>query len=307
MPKKPDDILSMARQTGGRSRMRSAFSCLTVAFAYLQFLTTVGAVPPEAPLGRVTMRSVADNEEFTGRTEATNVEVRARVTGYLEKIQFREGAAVKKGDVLFELDARPYKADLDVTQAELSLVEARLRLAEAESRRAAKLLDSKAISKEEFDKVTAGLQVAIAEVQVARAKVERARVNLESTRITSPIDGKAGKAHAAVGNLIRTGADGHDVLVTVSTLDPLYVYFQVDEKAQTRIRRLYDERKAVGKTLAIDVGFVGEDGYPRQATLDFIDNQVDAASGTLLVRAVLPNAKGEILAGQFARVRVPGK
>jgi RND family efflux transporter MFP subunit len=125
-----------------------------------------------------------------------------------------------------------------VAQAELSLVEARLKLADAENRRAEKLLEAKAISREEFDKITASRQVAIADVQVARAKLDRVEASLDFTRITSPIEGKAGRALVAVGNLIRTGADRNGVLVTVSAIDPLYIYFQVDEKALSRLRRL---------------------------------------------------------------------
>jgi RND family efflux transporter MFP subunit len=246
-----------------------------------------------------------DVGEFTGRTEAIKVEIRSRVGGHLAKVHFKEGADVKKGEVLFELDARPYQAEVGVAQAEMALSEARLKLAEAEHRRAAKLLEAKAISREESDKIAASFQVATAELQVARAKLERARVSLEFTRITSPIDGKAGKALVAVGNLIAADAPGNEVLVTVSATDPIYVRFQVDEKAQLRLRRLYEERKGEGKNLTIGVRIAHEDGNPRQATIDFIDTQVDPATGTLQVRAVLANPKGELLPGQAARVRVP--
>jgi RND family efflux transporter MFP subunit len=283
--------------------MRYALTCPTLALVL--FPALAGAAPPEVRVSRPIVREVADQEDFTGRTEAsTTVEVRARVAGYLEKVHFEEGAEVKKGDALFQLDDRPYRAEMEKAQAEVARAEARLKLAEAENRRATKLLQTKAISPEEVDKIAASLEVERAGVQVARAELDRARLNLEFTRIASPIDGKAGQALVGVGNFIGTGAGRGNVLTTVAALHPLHVYFHVDEKTLVRLQRLSRERKDKGEKVAVGLGLAGEAGYPRQAIIDFSDNRVDAETATVQVRAVLPNPKGEVYPGQFVRVRL---
>lgn len=248
--------------------------------------------------------AVAERVEFAGRTEAsTIVEIRGRVSGHLEQVLFAEGDAVKKGQLLFQLDDRSYRAEVEKAQAELAGAEARMRLAEAEHRRATKLLDARAVSREEVDKLTAALEVERAGVLAARAAVEHAKLNLDYTRIVSPIDGRTGRALAA-GNLVRAGVDGGDVLTMISVLDPLHVHFRVDERTLLRLHRLLRERKEKGDRMTVSLGLAGEEGFPRQAVVDFTDNQVDPQTGTILVRAVLPNPKGEVLPGQAVRVRV---
>jgi len=278
--------------------MRSA---LTVAALIIALLPAVGVrgAPPEFSISQPTVRQVAEQEIFTGRAEAsTTVEVRARVTGYLEKILFKEGGEVRKGEVLFQLDDRLPRAELAKAEAEVVRAEARLKLAVIENRRAAKLFELKAISREELDKIAGTVEVERAGLQVARADLDRGKVNLDFTRIVAPIDGKAGKALLNVGNLIRSGADR---LTTIVVIDPLHVYFDVDERTLLRLLR---EWKGKGDKAPVGVGLASEKGYPREATIDFMDNRVDPKTGTLRIRAVLPNPKTEMLPGQAVRIRL---
>jgi len=252
------------------------------------------ALLPAAGVGGAPLEEI-----FAGRTEASaTVEVRARVTGYLEKVMLKDGGEVKKGEVLFQLDDRVPRAELAKAEAEVARAEARVRLAEAEHRRAAKLLEVKAISREEFQKIVGTVEVERAGLQVARAELDRAKVNLDFTRIVAPIDGKAGKARLNAGNLIRSDADR---LTTIVVLDPLHVYFDVDERTLLRLLRQW---KGKGDKAPVGVGLAGEKGYPREGTIDFIDNRVDPKTGTLRIRAVLPNPKGDMLPGQAVRIRL---
>jgi RND family efflux transporter MFP subunit len=262
-------------------------------------------VPPEVKVSRPVVRQVTDFDEFNGRTEAAlRVDLRARVTGYLDKVSFKEGAEVKQGDVLFEIDPRPYLAEVDRAEARLALSVARLKRAEAEVKRAKALLAVRAITQEEFDKLVADQAEAEAGVAVAKADREAARVNLGFTKVTAPIAGRIGRRFADPGNLVK--AD-ETVLAAIVSADPMHVYFDVDERTVLRVRRAVREGKVKSLEVAaipVAVRLADEEGFPRQGQIDFIDNHLDAEKGTLRARAVLANSDGLLLPGLFVRARL---
>jgi multidrug efflux system membrane fusion protein len=269
------------------------------------------ARPLEVPVAQPVARGVTDYEDFTGRTEAaTSVELRARVTGYLVKVLFKDGAEVKRGELLFEIDPRPYQAELEKAQAGLTLAEARFQRAEADGKRARALLEKKAIGAEDFDKIAAEREEAAAGVRVARAGLDLARLNLDFTRVTSPIDGRIGRRLLDPGNLVK--AD-ETVLAKVVGEDPMYAYFDMGERTLLRIRGAVSGgrlKRPPDGAVPVFVGLAGEEGYPHRGSIDFINNQVNPATGTVSVRVVVPNPKlpgGERLLspGMFVRVRLP--
>ena len=255
--------------------------------------------PPEVPVARAVLREVTDYEDFAGRTEAASrVELRARVTGYLVKTLVKAGAEVKKGDVLFEIDSRNYRAELDRAEAAVKVAEARLKLAEANHKRAKTLHDRKSISQEEFDRTTAEQVVAEGEVLVTKAVRALAQLNLDFTRVLAPIDGRVGRLTVTPGNLVEADKT---ILATLVSLDPLYVYLDVDERSALRLLR---EAKGKAEKVPVAVGLADEEGFPRRGVLDFTDNQLNPDTGTLRMRAVLPNKDGLLMPGLFVRVRL---
>ena len=199
------------------------------------------AVPPVVTVARPVNDEVADYEDFTGRTDAVfAVEIRARVSGFLDKVDFKDGDDVKEGDLLFEIDNRPYKANLNRTEATLAQAEAHLKRLDADYRRVANLYSRGNASREEFDKVTGDRAEADSAVGVARADFEMAKLNMAFTRITAPISGRLGRRLVDPGNLVQADTTP---LTTVVSLDPLFVYFDVDERTLLKIRRLIAEKK----------------------------------------------------------------
>jgi RND family efflux transporter MFP subunit len=238
--------------------------------------------------------------EFAGRVEADAVEIRARVTGYITALRVQDGAAVKKGEVLAEIDPRPYRIELDKAKASLALAEAREKLTEAESERVKAAVRAGVAGKDETTKVEAQREVARAEMAAAKALVELAEYHLSLTRLVSPIDGRVGRFHLIAGSLVR--AD-NDSVVTVVRTDPVYVTFDVDERSFLRLRDLFKN----GKVTAA-VGFAGEDGFAHEVTVDFVSPSFDADKGTVRLRGALPNPKGLHVPGLSVRVRItPGK
>lgn len=263
------------------------------------------AAPPEVTVGKPVQREVTDAADFTGRAESsTTVEIRSRVTGVLDKVLFREGADVKKGDLLFQLDDRAQKAELAKAEAEVTRAQARLKGAELDRQRAAGLLDRKAVAREEVERAEAAVEEARAGVQVAKAGLEVAKLNLEYTRIASPITGRIGRVAVDPGNLVRGDGDKESVLATVVVLDRLRVAFDVDERTVLRVLRDARERPGATPMQTVGLGFSHEEGYPRKAEIDFTDNRLDPETGTLRMRATVPNSKGELRPGMFVRVRV---
>jgi RND family efflux transporter MFP subunit len=266
----------------------------------------VDAPPPEVVVCLPVARAVTDYENFTGRIHAAaTVELRARVTGYLEKALFKDGAQVKQGDLLFQIDPRPYQADLNLAYANLKQAEGERALQEKAVARLKKLITAGAVAKEEYDQALAALDKARATIAAMQAAAERARLTLDSTRVAAPITGRISRCQVDPGNLITADTT---LLATIVSQDPMYVYFDMDETTLLRLMRLSREAKAKpradGQTPAL-LALPDEDGFPRQGIVNFVDNRVNADTGTIQARAVFPNADGMLVPGLFARIRLP--
>jgi RND family efflux transporter MFP subunit len=249
-------------------------------------------------------RQVTDHDEFTGRTEAVEaVDLRARVTGYLTAVRFKDGSAVKKGDLLFEIDARPYQAAFEEARANVAQAEARLKLAEAEQQRAQNLLGNGAVTREQYARTVAAVAEAKARLAAVRATLDVARVNLAFTKVVAPINGRIGRRLLDPGNLVK--AD-ETLLATLAGRDPLYVYFDIDERTALDMLTAAPGKKPRpgAPALPVLVRLANEAGFTRAAKLDFLDVRLDSVTGTLRARAVLPNAGGQLVPGLFVRVRL---
>ncbi len=212
--------------------------------------------PPEVAVARPAAREVTDHEDFTGRAEApVRVELRARVSGYLLRAPFQEGADVKQGDVLFEIDPRPYRAELDRAEAAVGLAEAHLKLAAANLKRAEAGLAARNVSREEYDKVVAERAEAEAGLRAAKAGQEVARLNLDFTRVVAPVSGQVGRRLIDPGNVVKADETNLAVLIT---RDPVYVYFDIDERTYLRLRRLPAAGKPGADKLPVGVGLADE-------------------------------------------------
>jgi RND family efflux transporter MFP subunit len=255
-------------------------------------------------------REVTDYSDFTARTAAVDsVEVRAHVWGYLDKVNFKEGALVQKGDVLFELDPRPYQAVLNQAKAKVAQDQAQLTFDEAEYLRNLNLVRTGAVSRSDLDKTSAARGVDIANIAADKAVVAARQLDLEYTKVIAPVSGRVSRYVVTVGNLIQSGDQaGGTLLTTIVSVDPMYAYFDVDEHTVLRVRRLIREGKAKSARdieLPVWLGLANEDGYPHRGTINFVDNQVNPKTGTLRVRGVFPNKDEALAPGYFARVRVP--
>lgn len=254
--------------------------------------------PPQVSAAEVIVQEVNHWDEFTGRVQSPEtVEIRPRVNGYIEEVRFEEGREVAKGDVLFVIDQRPYRAALAQAEAELERAKAQAALARSEIERARKLLEGRAISQEEHDEAIAADAQAGANVGVAQAAVELARLDLEFTEVRAPISGLAGRALVTAGNLVSSG---QTPLTTVVSVDPVHVYFQADE--QVFLGSVDLARRGAQNT--VHVGLADENGFPHEGVLDFVDNQVDPQTGTIRARAVVSNEDRRFTPGLFARVRL---
>lgn len=259
-----------------------------------------GQMPaPEVDVAEVVAEPVTLWESFSGRVVAPEtVELRPRVSGYIDKIAFQEGALVKAGDLLFQIDPRPYQARLQAARAELERARSELALARTQAERAETLVGSRAISREEYDQRKAAQLSAGALVNAARAALDSAELDLQYTKITAPVDGRVGRALVTRGNL--ASAD-QTLLTTVVSVDPMYVYFDANEQAALQTQ----QRVAAGKPAPVRIALAGEQDYPHRGQLNFIDNQLNASTGTLEFRAELANPDGIFKPGQFARVQIP--
>jgi RND family efflux transporter MFP subunit len=261
---------------------------------------------PQVSVATVLERQVTDFQEFTGRIEAVErVALMPRVSGYIESVAFQEGAEVRKGDVLFTIDPRPYEATLKRAKAELARAESAGRQAHSERERAVKLIALRALSQEELDARIAGNEKADADVQAAQAAVEAAELDLTFTRVRAPISGMVGKAEITTGNFVSRG---ETLLTRLVSVDPVYVRFDGDEAAylrQTQTQRVQGGRSAHNAAKApVWVGLANEAGYPHQGALVFTDNELDSATGTIRARARLSNRDRLFTPGLFARVKL---
>jgi RND family efflux transporter MFP subunit len=252
---------------------------------------------------------VVEWEEYTGRLEAAeSVEIRARVNGYLQSIHFKDGAMVKKGDLLFVIDPRPYQAELERAKADLALAGARLERMEKDLARSQKLLQARAASQEEVDTRVADQRQAQESVQAARAMVNAAQLNVEFTQVRAPMSGRISRYLVSVGNLINGGSTQSTLLTTIVSLDPIYCYFEADERSYLRDMRLVrGGARAPGREgrQPAYVGLTDEEAFPHQGSIDFMDNRLDQNTGTITGRVVLPNPDLLLAPGLFARVRIP--
>jgi multidrug efflux system membrane fusion protein len=262
-------------------------------------------VPVSHPVGRM----VTDYVYYTGRTDAVSaVGIRPRVTGYLVQMPFKEGSEVKKGDLLFEVDPRPYEDQLKLGEAQLASYQAAYELAEANFKRAATLRKNNGISAQEYDQDKATRDQAVAQVDAAKANVSIYKLNLSFTKVTSPIDGMVSRYYLTLGNL---AIQDQTLLTTVVSLDPMYVYFDMDEPTVLRIiNAIAAGRIKRATTVPIDMALPGEDGYPHVGYFNFVNNAVNPSTGTISVRGVYPNPKLNggvrlLKPGMFVRVRLP--
>jgi RND family efflux transporter MFP subunit len=268
--------------------------------------------PPVSVSNPYVRQDVVDYDPYEGRIAALQtVKVRPMASGYLVKVNFEDGKMVKKGDLLFEIDPAPYKAALDAAEARKTFADADLELAVKVNARTAKLVPSGAATREELEVSTAKVATSKAETLKAEADVEKAKVDLGYTRIVSPVDGKISRAEVTVGNLVTAGAE--TVLTTITTVDPMYVYFDVDERSLLRYRRAFHKGLKKGEVeppiqdlkIPVLVALEGDKDFPHQGLLDFADNRVNPSTGTIQVRGVLPNTTRILDSGLRARVRIP--
>lgn len=250
-------------------------------------------------------------DEFTGRLASPEtVEIRARVPGYIDQVHFKEGSDVKQGDLLFTIDPRPYRAVVDRVKAELGAASARAELARAEAKRAEGLAATKAISIDTFETRVKTATEAGEAVRSAEAALKAAQLDLEFTEVRAPIAGRISDARVTAGNLVTGGSTSTSTLLTtIVSLDRMYCYLDVDEASALRYRQLYREGKrasALFVPIPAEMALGNEQGFPHQGTIDFVDNQLNPATGTIRARAVFPNADKLMAPGFFARVRMPG-
>jgi multidrug efflux system membrane fusion protein len=297
--------------------------CLLVLLTGLVLLVGVGcqrstsqvapAEPPVLPVSMPIHREVTNFVDFTGRTSAVSaVDIRPRVTGYLLEMKnpFREGSEVKKGDLLFEIDPRPYQAQLNQAEGQVSLYDAQLRLAQANYNRDRPLVRGGAVTARELDQDKALVDEAAARIKASKAALEVYKLNLAFTKVYSPIDGMISRAYLSAGNLVN---QDQTLLTTVVSLDPMNVYFDMDEPTLLLFRKGMAsgqiKRYARGQ-FPVLMALQGEDGYQHKGTINFVNNQVNPATGSIAVRGVFPNPRLStgtrlLSPGMFVRVRLP--
>jgi RND family efflux transporter MFP subunit len=270
--------------------------------------------PPEVAVSQVLDRKVIDYGEFTGRTDASgDVQVQPRVSGYIQKVYFKDGQDVNVGDVLFQIDPRPFEATLKSAEAQKAQWQARLNRAKADLARYQKLAPTGAASAQDVDKAAADLGEAEAGIQASEASIDRAKLDLEFARITAPVSGQTSKAYIKEGNLVQGGGGKEFLLTTIMPMQPINVDFDVDERSLLLFRQRARAATAPGASqptveevrLPVYVGLATEEGYPHQGVIDFSDNQVNASTGTIRLRGKFDNKKRIFKPGLFVRVRVP--
>ncbi len=262
---------------------------------------------PEVTVAEVIHRPLREWQEFSGRLQAVDtVEVRPRVSGFVDRVTFTDGARVKKGDLLFQIDPRPFQDEVDRLTAERARAAAEHDLARANHARAEGLIAAHAISREEYERLAAAESSAKGTLDSVSSSLAAARLNREFTEVRAPIDGHVSRALITAGNLV-TGAS---VLTTVVSDDPVYAYFDADEATYLRYRQLNDthtpDASHAAAAAGVFMGLVDEEGYPHQGALNFVDNRVDPATGTIRARAVFANPDGRFTPGLFARIRLVG-
>lgn len=301
----------MSKQRFSRTRIAGA----VVAVAVLAGVGTLTAVrvnanapaqaapmAPEVDVAAVLDKTVTDWQEYSGRLEAVDkVEVRPLVSGTIVSVNFKDGSLVKKGDVLFVIDPRPYAAEVDRAQAQLAAAKARNGYAQSDWQRAQRLIEDNAIAKRDFDEKKNAAIEAAANVQAADAALETARINLGYTKIVAPVSGRVSRAEVTLGNVVSVGS-GTPPLTTLVSVSPIYASFDVDE--QTYLK--YIGRARTGTSVPVELGLADETGYSRKGVVASVDNRLDTASSTIRVRARFDNPDGTLVPGLYARIKVGG-
>ncbi|ELP5714259.1 efflux RND transporter periplasmic adaptor subunit [Enterobacter asburiae] len=269
------------------------------------------AAPPAPAVSAadVVVKSISQWDSFNGRIEAVeSVQLRPRVSGYIDKVNYTDGQEVKKGEVLFTIDDRTYRAALEQAQANLARAKTQASLAQSEANRTDKLVNTNVVSREEWEQRRSAATQAQADIRAAQAAVDAAQLNLDFTKVTAPIDGRASRALITSGNLVTAG-DTASVLTTLVSQKTVYVYFDVDESTYLHYQNLARSGQGASSNhtaLPVEIGLTGEEGYPHQGKVDFLDNQLTPSTGTIRMRALLDNAQRQFTPGLFARVRLPG-
>jgi RND family efflux transporter MFP subunit len=288
------------------------FSFVVLGLAAVLGCRPVKPAPPPPPPPVVTVskpgsQEVVDYQQYTGYLDAVEtVAIRARVRGFLRKINFQEGSEVKKGDVLYEIDPREFQANVEKAKADLAKAKAELGRVKSEEERSARLRASNAVSEEEYVQKVVATETAKASVDQAQAALQIVNLDLSFTHILAPIDGRIGRTMVTEGNLV--GYNEATLLTQIVRMDPIYVYFDVPEQYAIKYDQLARERQRTGSSelkLPIDLAVSLEEGFPHRGYLDFRDNRVDIGTGTIRLRGLLPNADRTLYPGLYARIRVP--
>ena len=292
---------------------RSIFEFTAVALAAMVVLSgcqrstahsaaPVAAAPAQVTVAQVVHRPLRDWSEFTGRLEAIqSVEIRPRVSGYIDRVAFQEGARVKKNQILFRIDPRPFRAETERQYAARQRAQSELELAKANHARAQRLIGENAISREEFERLSSADSVAASDLAAATAALSAAKLNLEFTEVRAPVDGRVSRALITQGNLVSSDS----LLTTVVSDNPIYASFDSDEQTYLRY-----SRNAANRAAGVDpvyMGLADEKDFPHAGRLNFVDNQVDRRTGTIRARAIFENPDGIFTPGLFVRIRLVGR
>ncbi|MEZ0225444.1 MAG: efflux RND transporter periplasmic adaptor subunit [Alphaproteobacteria bacterium] len=292
--------------------MRNAFVFFVIAvagyFIWSHFRHPAGPpggmmeMPPaQVEVAEVTAREVQLWNEFSGRLSAVDAaEIRPRVSGPVESVNFKNGASVQKGELLFVIDQKPYKSEVDRLKGLLASAEAQEALAQTEFSRAEGLFQSKAISQREFDQRRNDLNVAKAAQKSAEAALEAAQLNLDYTEVRAPISGRAGRAEVTVGNMVQAGPNA-PMLTMIASITPIYADFEMDEATYLRYAKVTAAERA---RIPCKLGLAADKDTPHEGHIDSFDNRLDSASGTIRVRALFDNNDGALVPGLFARIRI---
>ena len=272
--------------------------------------TPQAAQAPVVSVAKPVTKEIVEWDKYTARIQAVEeVEVRARVSGYLESVEFTDGALINEGDLLFVIDRRPFEAVLREREAGVRQAEAAATNARTQFQRAQRLRENKNVSEEEYQLRRTSSQAADADVQSAKAALESAKLDLEFTEVRAPISGRISRPFITEGNLVRGGSGNADLLTRIVSLDPVHAYFEASERAHLKYVRLSKSGQRVSSREARNPIFAqlsDEEGFPHRGYMDFVDNLLDPNTGTITGRAILPNPKGILIPGLFARVALPG-
>jgi RND family efflux transporter MFP subunit len=296
-----------------RGAATAAFCLLAILPACKRPSTTPPAPPAaiaEVTVAKPLSRRLKDWDEFTGRLASPEmVEVRARVSGYLTQVSFKEGAEVKQGDLLVTIDRRPYEAAVQRGEAVLAQARTAAELTSIEAKNATTLRQNQAISLEESERRLKNVALGESAVRAAEAALRSAQLDLEFTEIRAPISGRISYARVTEGNLVTGGTKDATLLTTIVALDPIHCYIEVDERSSLKYRQLYKDGKrdsALFDEIPAEMALVNEQGWPHKGQIDFVDNELNPETGTILARAVFSNTDRLMAPGFFAKVRIPG-